>query len=129
MEIEQAVRVFVEGFCFSRSLTHPYLSERLDENLWRLSDAPRHRASDTYRNEEFIAWELPPTEVDRLARAHAQGKFIVCYLVPTGTDDKPMRAAFKALGYRLGSTEPFFAHDLAAALPGPRSLACRDGCV
>jgi GNAT superfamily N-acetyltransferase len=118
MTIEQALTVFVEGFCFSRSLTHPYRAERLTENLWRLSDAPRHRASDSYRNEEFIAWELPPTEADRLARAHAQGKFMVCYLVPTGTDDRPMRAAFKALGYRLGSTEPFFAHDLAA-LPTP----------
>jgi GNAT superfamily N-acetyltransferase len=108
----------VEGFCFSRSLTHPYLAERLNENLWRLYDAPRHRASDTYRGEEWIAWELPPTDVDRLARAHAQSKFMVCYLVPLGQSDITIRAEFKALGYRLGSTEPFFAHDLAT-LPTP----------
>lgn len=114
LSLEQAVEVFVEGFCVTRSFTHPFVAERLTPTLWRLHDAPRKRPRDPYRNEELIAWELPPTEVDRLAQAHAQGRYLICYLLPKGTDDRAMRAEFKALGYRLGSTEPFFVHDLAA---------------
>ncbi|WP_395088204.1 GNAT family N-acetyltransferase [Armatimonas sp.] len=107
-----ALEVFVEGFCFTRSFTHPFLSERLSENLWRLYDAPRRRPSATYRGEEYVAWELPPAEIDRQARARARDKFTICYLLPTGTGDTAMRAAFKALGYRLMATEPFLVHDL-----------------
>ena len=112
LTLAQATQVFVDGFCFTRSFTHPFLSERLDTTLWRLYDAPRRRPSDTYRGEEYVAWELPPAEVDRQARALARDKFTICYLLPHGTDDTAMRAAFKSLGYRLGSTEPFLAHDL-----------------
>lgn len=113
MTIEQALTVFVEGFTFTRSLTHPYLSERLGENLWQLHDAPRRRASDTYRGEEWIAWSLPPADLDAHARATAQSKFTICYLVPLGEDDAEPRAAFKALGYRLMSTEPLMVHALS----------------
>ena len=118
MTLEHALQVFVDGFCFTRSFTHPFLSERLSENLWRLYDAPRRRPSDTYRGEEYVAWELPPADIDRQARALARDKFTICYLLPTGTDDTAMRAAFKVLGYRLGSTEAFMAHDLVA-IPTP----------
>ncbi len=121
MEIEQALTVFVEGFCFTRSLTHPYLAQRREKNLWRLSDAPRRRASDTYRGEEWIAWELSPAVVDAQARATAQSKFTVCYLVPLGESDTQVRAAFKALGYRLMSTEPLMVQDLTELPDFPRS--------
>ena len=121
MTIEQALTVFVEGFTFTRSLTHPYLLERHTENLWRLSDAPRRRASDSYRGEEWIAWELPPAVVDAQARATAQSKFTICYLVPLGESDSEARAAFKALGYRLMSTEPLMVHDLITLPALPRS--------
>ena len=122
MTIEKALTVFVEGFTFTRSLTHSYLSARLTPNLWRLYDAPRKRPRDTYRGEEFIAFGISPEEANRLAKAAAQHKFTICYLVPEGEDDTALRAEFKALGYRLNSTEPLMVHELETL---PHALSSR----
>ena len=46
-----------------------------------------------------MAHGVEPKEVDRIARLHTRGSFAVC--------------AFHSLGYRLGTTEPVMAHDLA----------------
>ena len=108
--INQAVETFVRGYAYTRSFTHPYLVEQFGP-VWVTRDGPRK--SGDYRTEEWIAHGVPPEEVDRLAREHARGKFAVCAI--RGSDDPmaPLREGYKALGYRLGTTEPLMVHDLA----------------
>lgn len=108
--IARAVTVFVHGFAFTRSLTHPYLPEPVGP-LWALRDAPRPRGE--YRNEEWIAHGVEPAEIDRIARAHTRGRFAICVICAVNESQEPTRAAFKALGYRLLRTEPFMIHRLA----------------
>lgn len=108
--LETATEVFVRGFGFTRSFTHPYLGERVGP-VWVLRDAPRKNPAD-YRREEWVAGAVAPAAVDRLARAHTRGSFCVCALVPAGVPEAPLRAAYKALGYRLGATEPVMVHPL-----------------
>jgi GNAT superfamily N-acetyltransferase len=108
--LTKATEVFVHGFAFTRSFTHPCLGERVGP-LWVVRDAPRVKAAD-YRREEWIATGTAPVAVDRLARANTRGRFVICAIVPAGTDDGPLRAAYKALGYRLAGTEAFMVHDL-----------------
>jgi predicted N-acetyltransferase YhbS len=122
-DIEWAVEVFVRGFAFTRSFTHPYLVERHGA-VWRLADGPRRRADD--RREEFVALDVEPAEVDRVARATARGHFAVCAIRRADQADAPIRSGYKALGYRLQTTEPFMAHGLRRVprLPEPLPL-CR----
>ena len=108
-DIDRAIEVFARGFCFTRSFTHPYLAERVGP-MWVVRDAPRKRGS--YRNEEWIAYDVAPKEVDRLARKHTRGRFAICAIHAIGEADEPLRIDFKALGYRLGTTEPLMIHRL-----------------
>ena len=108
--LEQATEVFVKGFGFTRSFTHPYPGERIGR-LWVLRDAPRRKASD-YRREEWIAHGIEPAEVDRVARKRTRGLFCVCALLKPGEPDAPLRAGYKALGYRLKASEPVMVHRL-----------------
>lgn len=108
--IADAIRVFVHGFAFTRSLTHPYLAERVGP-LWALRDAPRPR--DDYRNEEWVAHGVEPAEIDRVVRAHTRGRFAICLICAVDEPQAPASAGFKALGYRLLRTEPLMIHRLA----------------
>jgi GNAT superfamily N-acetyltransferase len=109
-DIHFAVEVFARGFCFTRSFTHPYLAERVGP-FWVMRDAPRRRPHD-YRREEWIAAGVAPQEMDRIARKHTRGRFAICAIVGANEPDEPLRAGFKALGYRLGTTEAFMIHRL-----------------
>lgn len=121
IRFERAVEVFAEGFCYTRSRTHPYLCARIAPGVLRLHDAPRR--GGTPRNEEHLAYGVEPSVVHELARTHAAGRFVVCYLLPEGGDECGLRVEFKALGYRLVATEVLFVHDLvettAVAAPFP----------
>lgn len=117
--IEQAILDFARGFAHIRSRTHPYLAQRVGP-LWRMHDAPRKR--DDYRREEWIAHNAPPHEVDRIIRQHTHHRFAVCAVCPTGESDEPLRAGYKSLGYRLGTTEGMMVHDLRR-IPRPRCPA------
>jgi predicted N-acetyltransferase YhbS len=117
-EMELAIEVFVRGHSAGRSLTFPYEVSRVGA-LWVMRDAPRKNARD-YRKEEWIANGVAPQEADAIARRHARGRFFVCAMVAQGETDAPMRAAYKALGYRLLATEGFFVHRLAR-IPKPRA--------
>lgn len=109
MTIEQAIEVFVRGFCFTRSFTHPYLAEQVD-GLWMMRDASRR--SGDYRSEEFVSYGLPPTQVDDIARRNTRGGYRLCVMRAAGEPDAAIRADFRALRYRLRGTEAFMAHDL-----------------
>lgn len=108
--LETATEVFVRGFGFTRSFTHPYPGERVGP-LWVLRDTPRPNPDD-YRREEWIAGATAPAEVDHIARRHTRGRFCICAMLPAGEPDGPIRTAYKTLGYRLAATEPVMVHPL-----------------
>ena len=107
--LHHAIEVFARGFCFTRSFTHPYLAERVGQ-IWVVRDAPRKRGE--YRREEWIAHGVTPEKIDETARKHTRGRFAVCAIHGVNESDQPLRTGFKALGYRLGGTEPVMVHEL-----------------
>jgi hypothetical protein len=117
-EIEFAIEVFVCGHSAGKSRTFPYEVSRVGP-LWLMRDAPRKSSRD-YRKEDWIAHDVAPKEADAIARRHTRGRFFVCAMIADGEPDEPMRAAYKALGYRLLATEGFFVQRLKR-IPGPRS--------
>jgi GNAT superfamily N-acetyltransferase len=113
--IDLAVEVFARGYAFTRSFTHPYRAVRVGP-IWALRDTPRRRAAD-YRREEWAAHGVEPAEVDRVARAVTRGRFAVCAIRAADEPAEPLRAAYRALGYRLMVTEPIMLHALDAVPP------------
>src|SRR5262247_2742728 len=72
---EFAIEVFVRGHSAGRSRTFPYEVSRVGP-LWLMRDAPRKNPRD-YRKEEWIAHDVDPREVDRIARQHARALLCV----------------------------------------------------
>lgn len=108
--IRQAIEVFVHGYCFGRSLTFPHLPAQV-EGLWVLRDATRANPID-YRKEEWIAFDVPPESVDRIAKQHTRGRFFICAVSAQDASEGKLRDEYKRLGYRLLTTEPLFVHSL-----------------
>jgi GNAT superfamily N-acetyltransferase len=128
-ELDEAIEIFVRGFTFTRSFTHPYIAERIAE-VWVTRDGPRKRAED-YRREEWVAHGVAPATVDETARHHTRGRFCICAVRGISEPDAPLRAQYKSLGYRLHGTEPIMIHRLGRIpkLPAPfpiRRVATRD---
>jgi GNAT superfamily N-acetyltransferase len=119
-EIELAVEVFVRGHSAGKSRTFPYEVARVGP-LWVMRDAPRRNPRD-YRKEEWIAHRVEAKKVDAIARRETRGRFFVGAVVAEGESDEPVRAAYKALGYRLLLTEGLFVHRLKW-IPGGSSPA------
>ena len=116
-ELERAIEVFARGYSYVRSRTHPYEATSVAVSghpdappLWVLRDAARRRGN--YRTEEWVSCNLPPAVVDAAARAETRGRYAICAVHPAGTPDQPLRDSFKALDYRLNTTEPLMAHQL-----------------
>lgn len=118
--IERAMEVFARGFSFTRSMTHPYLAERVGP-VWVVRDGPRRNGD--YRREEWVAHAVEPADVDRIARQHTRGRFAVCAIAAVGQSDVPLRSGYKALGYRLGRTEAVMVHHLVRVPRAVRSKA------
>ena len=108
--LTRAIEVFVEGFGFTQSFTHPYIGERIDP-LWVVRDAPRKNAKD-YRREEWCSFKTSAEETDKNVRQHTRGHFAICAFHGIDTSDEPLRTEYKALGYRLGYTEGVMVHAL-----------------
>jgi len=98
------------GVAFARSYTHPYEVHRVGQ-LWVMRDAPRDRAAD-YRREEWIVYGAEPEKADELIRRQTRGRFCICAIRAMDQPDEPLRVAYKAAGYRLGSTEAIIMHRL-----------------
>ncbi len=107
--MQEALEVFARGFSFTRSFTHPYPASR-EGAIWVVRDAPRKRG--TYRREEWIAHGVDAEEIHRVAVRNTRGQFGICAICATGESDIGMREEFKALNYRLNSTEPVMVHRL-----------------
>lgn len=104
-----AIEAFVRGFACTRSFTHPYLGEKIGP-FWLMRDAPRK--SGDYRNEEWVSFQQPAKEVDRVARKHTRGRFVICAFLSADEPIEPTRDEFKSLGYRFGHRETFMIHTL-----------------
>ena len=115
MTIDQAIEVFVEGYGFVRSFSHPYVPERIHSGIWLLRDAERKRGD--YRSEEYVAYGVDPAEVLRTACAHTRGRYKMSVIRAADEPDVEIRAGFKALGCRLNTTEGFFLHPLTNLAP------------
>lgn len=107
--MERAIETFARGYAYTRSFTRPYGVERLGP-VWVVRDAPRTRGE--YRTEQWIAYGVPPAEVDNLARKNARGRYAVCAMRALDEPLAPLRGGYKDLGYRLGTTEPLMVHPL-----------------
>ncbi|HEV2474578.1 MAG TPA: GNAT family N-acetyltransferase [Chthonomonadales bacterium] len=107
LTMDQAVEVFARGFSFTRSYTHPYPAQRVD-GLWQLRDEPR----DAPRREEFISHGLTPEAVHQTAQARSDGRYCISLIRSSDESAGPIIAAFKALGYRYGSSELMMANVL-----------------
>lgn len=118
MEPQRAIEVFVKAFSFTRSFTYPFLPSRYG-NAWVMRDDPPR---DEPRNEEWVAWRMPPAELDGLASRHGGPRVAICAIRALEDDPKPINEAYRELGYRLQFTEPFFVHSLAS-LPACKSEA------
>ena len=110
-EFELAIEVFVRGFAFGRSFTHPF-EVRKNGTVWVARDTPRRNPRD-YRVEEWIVSDIPPRDIDRMARRGARSRFFVCVMLREGQHDAPIRADFRSLNYRLMRIEPFMIHRLS----------------
>lgn len=108
--LTRAIEIFVEGFGFTQSFTHPYSGERIGP-LWVLRDAPRKNEKD-YRREEWCAFKTPAKITDQTIRQHTRGRFCICAFHGIDSSDEELRADYKALGYRLGGTEGVMVHAL-----------------
>src|SRR3982751_5895529 len=104
IDLRRAVEVFARGFAFTRSFTHPYLVDRVGP-VWALCDETRKRAAD-YRRGEDIACGVAPAGGGRNASANPRGRYAIGAIRAAGEPEEPIRAGYKALGYRLGTTEP-----------------------
>lgn len=109
-ELDRAIEVFVRGFSYVRSRTHPYQAERFGR-AWVMRDAPR-RDPAKYRREEWVGHGLAPAELRDLAEFHTRGRYALCVVRGDDEDPAPIRAAYPALGFRLGGAEPFLQHRL-----------------
>lgn len=107
--MERAIETFARGYAYTRSFTHPYVVERFGP-VWVVRDALRTRGE--YRTEEWIAYGVPPAEVDNLARKNARGRYAVCAIRAVDDPMAPLREGYKDLGYRLNTTEPLMVHPL-----------------
>ncbi|HEX4124543.1 MAG TPA: hypothetical protein VHY37_07430 [Tepidisphaeraceae bacterium] len=118
-DINLAMQVFARGWAFSRSRTHPSQAERV-AGMWVIRDAPRDNGRG-YRREEWVAHGMSAAEVDAGARLGTRGHFAVCAIRTAAEPEGPMRAEYKAIGYRLGTTEPFMMHRMGRIpkLPAP----------
>ena len=110
MLIEEAIEVFGHGFAFTRSFTHPYFLERVGP-LWVMRDGPRKKPE--YRNEEWLVYGIPTGEADAIIQANCRGRYAVCVFRTMEEPDTLLRQTWKAIAYRLQSTEMFFVHPLA----------------
>ena len=79
-----------------------------------LRDAERRRGK--YRNEEWgEPWSWRRSRVHAAAtgpQPHQRGGYTVCAIHAADEPDQPLRTGFKALDYRLMTTEPFMIHRL-----------------
>jgi GNAT superfamily N-acetyltransferase len=110
MTLEKAVHVFVHGFAFTRSFTHPYLISKR-AGLTVMHDEPRERE----RNPEYVVVGM---SLDKGWQALQKAGFSrggVCIMCGVDEDLGRVRDAYKSFGLRFARSEPMFIADPADA--------------
>lgn len=108
--LEPAIGVFIEGFCFTRSFTHPYSPTKIGP-IHVLRDGPRKTKAPP-RRDEWVAAQTAPETVDQLARKHSPGRFCLSIITADLSPNPGVVAAYKALQYRLAASEAVMVHPL-----------------
>ena len=108
--LKPAIAVFIEGFCFTRSFTHPYVPAKVGP-IHVLRDGPRKTKAPP-RRDEWVAAQTAPATVDQLARKHSPGRFCLSIITADLSPNPGVVAAYKALQYRLGASEAVMVHPL-----------------
>lgn len=108
MDLERAIEVCVHAFAAGKSVSYPYLVSRHDR-LWVMQDAPGRKRT---RKIEVFSHGVGAEATIEGIRAAGLGWHFVCDVIPEGEDPAPVRASYKALGYRALATEWFFVNDL-----------------
>lgn len=101
--------MFGRGFTFTRSFTYPYLFERVGP-LWVMRDAPRTKPE--YRVEEWLVFGVGARAAEKVIQENRRERFSVCAFRTLEQSEAELKCDYKALGYRVRTTELFFAHDL-----------------
>ncbi|CCV13638.1 GNAT family N-acetyltransferase [Mesorhizobium sp. STM 4661] len=118
-EIEAAIEVFVHGYSAGKSQTFPYDASRVGP-LWLMRDAVRKNPRDC-RSEEWVVHDVAAQEADAIVRQHARPSHAISVVIANDEPDRPVRTAYKALGYRLLRTEGFFVQPLSQ-IPKPPAV-------
>lgn len=110
ISLDLATEIFVRGFSFTRSFTYPCIADRLQDGVWVVRDAERKRGE--YRTEEYAGHGVDAATLDAVARRHTRGHYRICPIRSMDESDAAWRADFKAMGYRLNTTEALMVHSL-----------------
>ncbi|HRI42827.1 MAG TPA: GNAT family N-acetyltransferase [Fimbriimonadaceae bacterium] len=104
MTLEAATEVFVQGFCFARSLTSPYVPT-LHGDLWVLQDGPGRK--DVPRTVEIVTCNVDPDAVlKQLGRPRF--RYALAVISGNGQPIETVKDRFKGAGFRLLRREPLF---------------------
>jgi GNAT superfamily N-acetyltransferase len=109
-DLASAIESFARGVASTRCFTYPSNAELIDR-CWVIRDEAR-KGGRGYRREEWAALGIDPIEVDAAARRGTRGRFCVCAVHAANESDAPLRAGYKAVGYRLHATEALMMHRL-----------------
>ena len=109
MTLEDAIDVFVSGFCVAKSEPHPYVTTKTGA-LWVMQDAPGRKQPP--RKIEIITTGHPPAAVVEQIKNLGLGWHFLCHVHMNTESFDEIRKAYKDLGYRAMSTETMFCRDL-----------------
>lgn len=117
MDMPAAIETFTRGFSAYRSITHPFLADRVGR-LWYCHDAPRPN-NKRCRNPEFAAYGLTPSSVLHAIRKTGEPKFGLCVFHDSDGRDPDLEQAYKTQGLRYRMSEPFFVRSTSPAPKAP----------
>ena len=99
--IPEAIEVFINGFCHSKSQTYPYQAELYHDkklgSIWIMQDTPTRKGA---RKAEIVSYGNAPERAIELVRQSAVGWHFLCDIHSPDTDFASIRSGYKALGYR-----------------------------
>lgn len=105
MKLEQAVDIFLYGFCLGKSI-HGGFGHRRDGQFALMADDPPRKSRG--RASEVVTWNLNPNWVKQKVEEWDVGRYFLCLIVPEPQDIVAPKMDFKDQGFRLLGTQPFF---------------------
>jgi ribosomal protein S18 acetylase RimI-like enzyme len=106
IRLPDVIDTFARGFAAWRSRTHPYIVGKIGP-VWVVRDGPR-KANTPERNREYVAFDTPPDIVVQHIKSDKPKGYALCVVHSGMERDAGIESAYKALGFRYASSEPFF---------------------